>query len=102
MNGSQVQMGLGSPASTSVSTLGSFVDGAAKNTFSGLWIANHLTVQPANETIFFLNVFGKISDVLSYNYSAEGEFGALSGFVDRGQAVSYGPRRLRHRANESL
>jgi PEP-CTERM motif len=81
VNGSQVQIGLGNPTSTSVSIIGSFVDGAAKNTFSGLWIANRFTVKPDDETIFFTNVLGEISDVLHYNYSSEAAFGVLSGFV---------------------
>jgi hypothetical protein len=53
VNASQVQMGLNSPASTSVSIIGSFVDGAAKNTFSGLYVAAGPLRQPASETFFF-------------------------------------------------
>jgi hypothetical protein len=91
LNGSQVQMGLNSPASPSVSDVGSFVDGAAKNTFSGLWVPDG-TIQPKNETVFFFNPLvlfpgnniTTVTTVLNWSYSQEGTFADLSGFVISG------------------
>ena len=62
-NGSQKwEWGLGQSGhdNTSVSVIGSFVDEAAKNTFSGLWIANRFTVKPESETFFFTRLCGRI------------------------------------------
>jgi hypothetical protein len=83
VNGSQVQVGLNSPASISVSTVGSFVDGAAKNAFSGSYVLK-VPVTPISDTFFFLNVHDEITDVLSWSYSQKGTFGALTGFVIEG------------------
>jgi hypothetical protein len=84
VNGTQVQIGLGNPTTTSVPQMGSFVDGAAQNTFSGSWIDNGAST-PESETVFFTDSSGGISDVLNFDYSASsGGFGSLSGFVITG------------------
>jgi hypothetical protein len=83
VNGSQVQIGLDSPASTSVPQEGSFVDGAAENTFSGSWVDIGQST-PESETVFFTGVSGRISDVLNFNYSTDGYIGTVSGYVITG------------------
>lgn len=84
VNGSQVQIGLGSPAHPSVPQAGSFVDGAAQNTFSGSWIDDGEST-PVSATVFFTDASGAISDVLSYSFAASsGGLGSLTGFVITG------------------
>jgi hypothetical protein len=84
VNGGEVQAGLGNPGSTSVPQVGSFVDGAAQNTFSGSWIDLGAST-PVSATVFFTDTSGAISDVLNYNYSASsGGNGSISGFVITG------------------
>jgi hypothetical protein len=83
VNGSQVQIGLHNPANTSVSQIGSFVDGAAQNTFSGSWIDDGAATRESG-TVFFTDRSGGISDVLNFNYSSSGEFGSLTGFLITG------------------
>jgi hypothetical protein len=82
VNGTEVQHGLHSPASTTVSQAGSFVDGAAQNTFSGSWIDEGMTTAES-ETIFFTHG-SAISDVLNFNYSTSGGHGTVSGYVITG------------------
>jgi hypothetical protein len=90
VNGAQVQIGLHSPASTSVPQAGSFVDGAAQNTFSGSWIDDGDST-PRSATVFFTDRSGTISDVLNYNYSASsGGNGSISGFVITGALTTAG------------
>ncbi len=62
---------------------GSFVDGAAKNTFSGSWIDDGESL-PLSQTVFFTDPSGGISDVLSYSYSGSGDLGSLTGFLITG------------------
>ena len=83
VNGSEVQMGLHSPASTTVPQAGSFVDGAAKNTFAGSWIDLGATMIE-NETVFFTDPSGGISDVLNFNYGSSSAGGGVAGFVITG------------------
>jgi hypothetical protein len=84
LNGTQVQIGLGSPASQTVSENGTFVDGAAKNAFSGSWTAVSPIV-PESETLFITEPGSAlISDVLNFTYSANplnGTIGEIHGFV---------------------
>jgi hypothetical protein len=84
LNGTQVQIGLGNPASQTVSENGALVDGAAENTFSGSWIAASPIV-PVSETIFITEPGSAlISDVLDFTYSSNplnANSGELSGFV---------------------
>ena len=84
VNGSQTTIGLGNSATTPVSQTGAFVDGAAKNTFSGSWIDTGASV-PVSATVFFTDPSGGISDVLSYTFapSSDGN-GSLSGFMISG------------------
>jgi hypothetical protein len=42
--------------------MGSFVDGAAQNIFSGSWIDNGAST-PESETVFFTDSSGGVSDV---------------------------------------
>jgi hypothetical protein len=90
VNGIQVQIGSNSPTATPVSALGSFVDGAAKNTFAGSFVPAG-TVRPTSETVFFTNPYASsdapypITTVLNWNYSQEGTFAELSGFVITGR-----------------
>jgi PEP-CTERM motif len=84
VNGVQVQIGLGNPNTTSVPQMGSFVDGAAQNTFSGSWIDRGAST-PESETVFFTDPSGAISDVLNFDYAASsGGNGSLTGFVITG------------------
>jgi hypothetical protein len=84
VNGTQVTIGLGNSATPSVSQAGSFVDGAAKNTFSGSWIDNGAST-PVSATVFFTDSSGAISDVLSYTFApSSGGNGSLSGFMISG------------------
>jgi PEP-CTERM motif len=84
VNGSQVTIGLGNSASPSVPQAGSFVDGAAKNTFSGSWIDNGAST-PVSATVFFTDPSGAISDVLSYTFApSSGGNGSVSGFMISG------------------
>ena len=83
VNGSQVQSGLGSPTNTLVPQAGSFVDGAAQNTFSGSWFDEGSST-PVSATVFFTDPSGAISDVLSYTYAASTGLGSLTGFVITG------------------
>jgi hypothetical protein len=84
LNGTQVQIGSGNPASQTVSENGAFVDGAAENTFSGSWIAASPIV-PVSETIFITELGSAlISDVLDFTYSSNplnANTGELNGFV---------------------
>ena len=74
----------GLAGSAEVPQFGSFVDGAAKNTFSGSWIDDGESF-PESETVFFTDPSGAISDVLSYTYAASsGGFGSLTGFLITG------------------
>ena len=57
VNGGEVQAGLGNPGSTSVPQAGSFVDGAAQNTFSGSWIDLGAST-PVSATAFFTDTSG--------------------------------------------
>ena len=84
VNGTQVTIGLGKSANPSVSQAGSFVDGAAKNTFSGSWIDDGAST-PVSATVFFTDPSGAISDVLSYTFApSAGNLGSLSGFIISG------------------
>ena len=83
VNDSRVQMGLNSPASTTVPQAGSFVDGAAKNTFNGSWIDLGRTT-PENETVFFTDPSGGISDVLNFQYGSSSAGGGVTGFIITG------------------
>ena len=83
VNGSPVQMGLSSPASTTVPQAGSFVDGAAKNTFAGSWIDLGATIID-NETVFFTDPSGGISDVLNFNEGTSSAGGGVAGFIITG------------------
>jgi hypothetical protein len=83
VNGSPVQMGLHSPASTTVPQAGSFVDGAAKNTFAGSWIDLGATMIET-ETVFFTDPSGGISDVLNFSYGTSPAGGGVAGFIITG------------------
>jgi hypothetical protein len=83
VNGSLVQEGLGSPATIFSDQAGTFVDGAAENTFSGNWVDLGETTTKV-ETVFFTDTSGGISDVLNFNYSTNGVFGSISGYVISG------------------
>jgi PEP-CTERM motif len=83
VNGSEVQIGLHSPASTTVPQAGSFVDGAAKNTFAGSWIDEGMATTES-ETVFFTDRSGGISDVLNFNYGTSPAGGGVSGFIITG------------------
>jgi hypothetical protein len=88
VNGSQTTIGLGNSATTPVSQTGAFVDGAAKNTFSGSWIDNGASV-PVSATVFFTDPSGGISDVFSYTYGpSSGGDGFLSGFMISGMLTA--------------
>lgn len=84
VNGSLTTVGLGNSATTPVSQAGAFVDGAAKNTFSGLW-RDRATSTPVSATVFFTDSSGAISDVLSYTFApSSGQTGSLTGFMISG------------------
>lgn len=80
INGSQVQYGLYSPNSTAVSE-GTGVN-PVQNDFSATWFTRG-QVNAENETIFFTDPNGMISDVLHYTYSLDQNirFSHLDGFV---------------------
>jgi hypothetical protein len=59
VNSDQVQLGLDSPIELSVPTGGSFVDGAAKNTFTGVYVPDE-TIRPKGDTYFFANEAGVV------------------------------------------
>lgn len=80
INSAVVQQGLGNPTSTTVSE----VDGSGNSVetdFSGTWIlGGPITAQ--NETVFFTEAGGGISDVLHFTYSSDANgFGHLDGSV---------------------
>jgi hypothetical protein len=83
VNGIPAQIGLQMPAGATVPQAGSFVDGAAKNTFAGSWFDVGATT-PEAETIFFTDPSGGISDVLNFNYGTGPGGGGVAGFVITG------------------
>ena len=93
LNGSQVQIGLNNLTNTSVSQIGSFVDGAAQNTFSGRWF-DRGTSTAESATVFFTDPSGAISDVLSFTYAPSSGGVRLSHRVcDHRHVIGCGPRR---------
>jgi hypothetical protein len=79
INGGIVQQGLGNPTSTNVN------EGPGPNPneidFSGAWILGG-AIHAQNETVFFLERDGTLSDVLHFAYSSDANgFGHLDGFV---------------------
>ncbi len=84
INSLTVQSGLGSPTTATVSELArpgiNAIDGAAENDFSAVWILGGPIV-PENETVFFTEPGGGISDVLHFTYTESGGHGHLDGSV---------------------
>jgi hypothetical protein len=72
VNGTQVQLGIGHPASVSVPETGSFEADTSKIDFSASWIVGGPGITPTSQTVFFLEPNGhkgQVSDVLSYTYT---------------------------------
>jgi hypothetical protein len=89
LNGAVVQIGLGSPNSTILRESGAASPNPIVNNFSGVWIlGGPIAVQ--NETVFFTEAGGGISDVLHYTYTQDSiGRGHLDGFVisDTGSTI---------------
>jgi hypothetical protein len=84
INGTQVQLGLGHPASVSVPETGTFEAGTSKIDFSASWIVGGPGITPTSQTVFFPEPNGhkgQVSDVLNYTYSQSNGLGHLTGFV---------------------
>jgi hypothetical protein len=81
VNGTQIQPPSNvATGSVTVSENGSFVNGAAQNTFSGSW-EDPTGFTAANQTVFFLDSGGNISDVLHYVYTATTVDGVAGGLL---------------------
>lgn len=86
INGLTVEEGLRNPKTVTISELAqpgiNEIDGAAENDFSAVWILGGPIV-PENETVFFTEPGGGISDVLHFSYTAasDGVHGHLDGSV---------------------
>jgi hypothetical protein len=73
----------GNPATSPTKTTekGTFVGGTKQVYFSGSWTDNGATTPVTEQTIFFRESGGGISDVLDYQYSTDGTHGVLFGYV---------------------
>lgn len=73
-----VQEGLHNPKTVTISELATpgitAIDGAAENDFSAVWILGGPIV-PENETVFFTEPGGGISDVLHFTYTTDASTG---------------------------
>ena len=79
LNGTQIVQGTTAVQSENGTNFGDF-GGAARNFFLGTWTVG-APVTVTDQTIFFTESGGGVSDILEYHYSQIGDVGTLDGLV---------------------